>query len=131
MAHQHNPLAASPAGPQLAESTLALGRQHRLDIGQPIPQTLGSWKRPFAREGVLDGGRVATWMFQQHHRPALLRQSGRQPIELFWITAKARHQQQPGPHLWIGTGPKLQRQWCFAMGYRQLQPPGQQGCIGR
>ena len=93
MAHQHNPLAAGPTRPQLAESTLALGRQHRLHIGQPIPQTFGSRKRSVAREGVLDGGRVATWMFHQHNRPALLRQSGRQPIELFWITAKARHQQ--------------------------------------
>ena len=53
MTHQHNPLAASTAGPQLAEGTLALGRQHRLHIGQPIPQTFGSRKRPSAREGVL------------------------------------------------------------------------------
>jgi hypothetical protein len=93
MAHQHNPLAAGPTRPQLAKSTLALSRQHRLYIGQPIPQTFGSRKRSLACEGVLDGGRVAAWMFHQHHRPALIRQCGRQPIDLLWITPKARHQQ--------------------------------------
>ena len=93
MAHQHDSLAASSAGPQLAEAPLALGRQHRLHIGQPIRQTFGSWKGPFAGEGVLHGGGVAAGMFHQHHRPAPLRQVGGQPIELIGIAAQARHQQ--------------------------------------